>query len=423
MLQRLSLLPLESLAKTSGFVLRRPRKLSLDAFLQSILLSLCQPSYSLATWAAQLSALQSGLFSKQALHRRCGPALVKFLQLSISTLLGRWMRRDCPAQVLQHFGRLLVQDSTALKLHCSLAKYFPACGNQSRSALASVKIQAIFDLCSQSWVHFELGALTDNDQKASPLILSHLHRGDLVIRDLGYAVFKVWRQIAARGAYFLSRWRSDFGLFDPKTQQPLELLSLLKSRPQLSIDVLLGAQELLPVRLVALRLPAPLAAQRRRRARANARRDRALRLSERYLKLLDWTILLTNVTPEQLSAQQLLETYACRWQIEMLFKSWKSHFQLGRLPSSGPRQVQIQLLAKLLAIALVQNSFAPRLHVPVHRPLSPLKIAAYFSRLLPLIAASPHQNWFDHFFYFCRYDSRPNRPNFFEKLSSLCQCP
>lgn len=165
-----------------------------------------------------------------------------------------------------------------------------------------------------------------------------------------------------------SRWRSDFGLFDPQTQQPLDLLRLLKGCPQLSLDVLLGAKELLPVRLVALRLPAPLAAQRRRRARANARRDRALRLSERYLKLLDWTILLTNVTPEQLNAQQLLETYACRWQIETLFKSWKSHFQLGRLPASGPRQVQIQLLAKLLAIALVQNSFAPRLHVPVRRP-------------------------------------------------------
>ena len=65
MLQSLSLLPLESLAKASGFVLRRPRKLSLEAFLQSILLSLCQPSYSLGAWAAQLSALQAGLFSKQ----------------------------------------------------------------------------------------------------------------------------------------------------------------------------------------------------------------------------------------------------------------------------------------------------------------------------------------------------------------------
>jgi IS4 transposase len=36
------------------------------------------------------------------------------------------------------------------------------------------------------------------------------------------------------------------------------------------------------------------------------------------------------VTPEQLNAQQLLEAYACRWQVEVLFKSWKSHFQLGR---------------------------------------------------------------------------------------------
>ena len=98
-------------------------------------------------------------------------------------------------------------------------------------------------------------------------------------------------------------------------------MRLLKSRPQLELDVLLGARERLPVRLVALRLATPLAAQRRRRARANARRDRGLRLSKAYLKLLDWTILLTNVTPEQLNAQQLLEAYACRWQIEVLFKS------------------------------------------------------------------------------------------------------
>ena len=64
MLPSLSLLPLDSLAKTSGFVRRRPRKLSLEAFLQSILLALYQPSHSLQSWAAQLSALQSELFSK-----------------------------------------------------------------------------------------------------------------------------------------------------------------------------------------------------------------------------------------------------------------------------------------------------------------------------------------------------------------------
>jgi hypothetical protein len=420
MLQPLSLLPLQSLAKTSGFVLRRPRKLSLEAFLQSILLGLCQPSYSLQNWAAQLSALQSSLFSKQALHRRCGRSLVNFLELLLATLLASFMRRDCPGELFHHFSRVLLQDSTALALHPSLAKHFPGCGNQHQRALASVKVQAIFELRSQSWLHFQLGALTDNDQKASGLILNHLQPGDLIIRDLGYAVFKVWRQIAQLGAYFLSRCRSDFRLFDPHTQKPLELLHLLQNHSQLSIEVLLGAEELLPVRLVALRLPPQLAAQRRRRARANARKDRALRLTKRYLKLLDWTILLTNVSAQQLSAQQLLEAYSCRWQIEVLFKSWKSHFQLGRLPTANPLQVQIQLLAKLLAIALLQNTFAPNPLVPELRALSPLKIAAYFSRLLPLIAASPQQNWFEHFYYFCRYDSRSDRANFFEKLASLC---
>lgn len=420
MLQRLSLLPLQSLAKTSGFVLRRPRKLSLEAFLQSLLLGLGQPNYSLANWAAHLSALQSRLFSKQALHRRCGRALVQFLELLLATSLGSLIRPDCLTEPLQHFGRVLLQDSTALALHPALAKYFPGCGNQHQHRLASLKIQALFDLCSQRWIHFQLGALTDNDQKASALILNYLKAGDLIIRDLGYAVFKVWRQIMERGAFFLSRCRADFRLFDPQTRQPLDLLALLRNRPQLSRQVLLGAEELLPVRLVALRLPAKLAAQRRRRARANARRDSALRLTKRYLKLLDWTILLTNVPEERLSAQQLLEFYGCRWQIEVLFKSWKSHFQIGRLPSSNPLQLQIQLLAKLLAISLLQNLFPPTLMAGQDQLLSPLKIAAYFSLLLPLIVASPHQNWFDHFLYFCRYDSRHDHPNFFQKLSSLC---
>jgi Transposase DDE domain len=397
-LQRLSVLPLQSLAKTSGFVLRRPRKLSLEAFLQSILLSLCHPAYSFQSWAAQLSALQAGLFSKQALHRRCNRRLLAFLQLSLASLLGNFMRPSCPSQLFEHFGRVLLQDSTALALHPRLARCFPACGNQHKAKLASLKIQAIYELRSQSWLHFQLGALTDNDQKASGLILDHLKPGDLVIRDLGYAVLKVWRHIAQAGAFFLSRCRSDFAFFDPQTQQPLELLALLKDRHQLSIELLVGAQERLPVRLVALRLPPKLAAQRRRRARANAKRDRSLKLTKRYLKLLDWTTLLTNVptqqlSAQQLSAQQLLEAYSTRWHIEVLFKSWKSYFQLAKLPTRNPLWVQIQLLAKLLAIALLQTFFAPNPFVTQLQALSPLKIAAYLAPLLPLIAASPHRDW------------------------------
>jgi hypothetical protein len=286
--------------------------------------------------------------------------------------------------------------------------------------MAGTRIQAIFDLCSQRWIHFQLGASKDCDQKDSALVLDYLQAGDLVIRDLGYAVLRVWRQIIGKGAYFLSRWRNDLKLFDPRTNQPVDLLALLKEHSNLcSLQLLVGVQERLPLRLVALRLPAQVAAQRRRRAKEKARHDRSLRPSQRYLELLDWSILLTNVPDHHATAQQLLEAYGARWQIELLFKSWKSHFQIGQLPRSNPIWVQIQLATKLLAIALLQNHFSPRLQTKDGKALSPLKIAAYLCRLLPLITASPHRDWLEHFLYFCRYDSR-RRPNFFQKIAALC---
>ena len=80
-------------------------------------------------------------------------------------VLGHFVHRGCLAVLFEPFGRVLLQDSTALALHPRLASCFPACGNQHQAKLASLKIQAIFQLRSQSWLHFELGALTDNDRR------------------------------------------------------------------------------------------------------------------------------------------------------------------------------------------------------------------------------------------------------------------
>ena len=100
MQQLLSALPLQSLAKSSGFLQRQPKKLSLEAFLQSVLWTLGSSHYSLHHWAAQLSALQAKLFSKQALHRRCNQRLLDFLLQTLAAVLARLSRRDCSAQLL-----------------------------------------------------------------------------------------------------------------------------------------------------------------------------------------------------------------------------------------------------------------------------------------------------------------------------------
>jgi uncharacterized protein YciW len=112
----LSLLPLPSLAKTSGFFQRRPKKLSLEAFVQSLLLSLSSTHYSLHHWAAQLSALQNKLFSKQALHRRCNQRLLDFLHLTLAAVLANLCGSDCSTEFLGRFKRVLLQDSPTSRI-------------------------------------------------------------------------------------------------------------------------------------------------------------------------------------------------------------------------------------------------------------------------------------------------------------------
>ena len=287
-------LPVHQLARQSGFFRRRPRKLSLEALLHTALLSVAQPTWSLRNWAACLSALPQQLFSKQALPKRCQRRAVDFLQALIAGHLGRVCSRAARPAVFANFARLFLQDSTTLSLHRSLAAHFPASGNQSHQPSAGLKIQAVFELLTQRWFAFHLGPFTRTDQPAAADCLDWIKPGDLLLRDLGYAVLPIWQELLQRGAYFVSRLRSDIAIFDPNGQA-LDLIALLQAGSLSSTQVKVGHNEQIPLRLVALKLPPNLATQRRRRARANAKRDRRLRLTRRYLKLQDWTLLLTNV--------------------------------------------------------------------------------------------------------------------------------
>ena len=133
-----------------------------------------------------------------------------------------------------------------------------------------------------------------NDQKASARIVGMLQERDLVLRDLGYWSVAVFAAILGRGAFFLSRYRCGVSLFD-RQGSPLELLSLLQSAGSFDQTVEVGQKERLPLRLVARSVPQPVAAERRRKLRAD--RDKRRRPSKEQLALLGWEIFVTNAPP------------------------------------------------------------------------------------------------------------------------------
>ena len=97
-----------------------------------------------------------------------------------------------------------------------------------------------------------------------------------------------------------------------------------------------------------------MAARRRQQIREKAR-DHGREASREYLELQEWTIFVTNCPPESLTWKEVVVLYRARWQIELLFKLWKSHNRLAQHESEASPQRQMAVLyAKLIGV-IVQH--------------------------------------------------------------------
>jgi IS4 transposase len=120
---------------------------------------------------------------------------------------------------------------------------------------------------------------------------------------------------------------------------------------KLDVPVRLGVAEQLPMRRLLWRLPEEAAARRRAKLRENARK-KSRQPSAEALALCDWNLLVTNAGPERLGLDEAAVLYRVRWQIELLFKLWKTHARLGRSRSANPNHILCEIYAKLVGVLL-----------------------------------------------------------------------
>jgi hypothetical protein len=99
-------------------------------------------------------------------------------------------------------------------------------------------------------------------------------------------------------------------------------------------------------------VPEEVANRRRQQARETAKRKGRTPSAE-YLELLGWSLFITNVPGEDLTWKAVIVLYRARWQIELLFKLWKSHNHLARTrPGASALEVLAVFYAKLLGVVL-----------------------------------------------------------------------
>jgi hypothetical protein len=290
--------------------------------------------------------------------------------------------QSLPVELLDRFSAVELLDSSSVGLPASMADEFPGCGGDGPEA--SVKVQLLVELRQgRLAITLEAGRSPDQTYVPTPPCLP----GSLRISDLGYFNVEVFAQIDQDEAFFLSRLNTQTALFDPDGGERIDVLAWLQSTETNRFErpVLLGLEMRLPVRLFVTRLPQEVADERRRKAQEAARR-KGRTLSPRHLALLNWSLYITNAPPELLSPEEAVRLYRVRWQIELIFKVWKSEAQLDRVAGRRRPRVLCELYAKLIGVIITHVLSAPCRWLK--RELSLTKAYQCFQRLALQFAQS-----------------------------------
>jgi len=338
------------LARRCG-VVERQRKLTGASLAQALVFGWLHCPEASLEQLAQTAAACGGAVSPQAIDQRfCQPTAEFFLRL-LEVAVAQVVASDAATPtLLGRFQGVWLEDSTVIALPSCFGARWPASGGANSQNTAALKLYVELDLASGRLVgpHCVPGRQSDHRSELGNTIPP----GGIRVADLGFFDLAQLRQLDERGVYWVTRVPASTALYDERGQR-LELARLMRGvQGSLDRPVQIGARERMAARLIVTRLPGSVVRKRRARLQQDAvRRGRVV--SRRQQDGCRWTILITNLAPEQLSVHEALVLLKMRWQIELLFKRWKSLGRVGHSRSANPWRVLIETYAKLVGMVVL----------------------------------------------------------------------
>ena len=371
----------EACARQTGFV-RRTSKLTGKVFLALVTLGAWSTRRtSLGQLAAKGAQLPTPVaFSPAALQQRMTQRAVAFLRALRHQAFAQLHTGAvvCDAKLFTPFSAVHIADSTGFALPPALTDLFP--GRGGGASIAGAKLQLVWEYLSHSFAHLARVAGTLPDNKYIDTVVRLAQQGALFRFDLGYFKVPALAQIAEAEAYFLTRLTQQTALYEAVNGrlQRVEVARRLQRGPARVREKAryLGARPPVAVRLVAARVPDAVVNERRRKARAKAKK-RGYTPSQVHLTLLAWNLFITHVPSTVWTPATVCTAYALRWQVELVFKSWKSDLPLATVPTKTQEPTLCYLYGRLLLIVLA-SALCPALRAALwtrtHREVSFLNL-------------------------------------------------
>lgn len=377
---------LDELGRACGFV-RRTSKLTAAVFVRSCVLAwLDDPRGSLAQVCRYCRESKVDI-SPSGVHQRFSAEAVALMQAVVRVAMEALPpSQRLPIAVLQHFSHVYITDGSAVSLPAALSAVLGGSGGKASSA--SMKVWLTFEYLTGRLSALQTVAGKTSDQ-ACPLITAQAEATSLHLFDLGFFDQQRLAEVASHGAYFVSRLQLQTALYvsDTPRHASLDLLAWLQAQTvdHGEVPLWLGRVTRLPVRLIFVRLPATVVAERRRRAKQAAQK-KGRTCSQRTLDLLAWSLYVTNVPADWLTIEQVQLIYRLRWQIELLFKLCKSLAALDHVVGVQPHRILCQFYARLLGVIVFHWMVADQRLQPSQRELSLPAAFKRFQRCAPHLA-------------------------------------
>jgi IS4 transposase len=183
--------------------------------------------------------------------------------------------------------------------------------------------------------------------------------GDVLMADRGLAHRRGIRYVKDHGGDVVVRLNLVGVPLEDNQGQPFDILSAVRTLVVGEVGnwqaLIRDERGTLPVRVCALRKTEAQTLKSQEKLRKTAARKNR-QLQPETLEVAGFVLVLT--TLDDTNADDIMELYRYRWQIELAFKRLKSLLQLGHLKKTDPEGAKAWLQGKLFVAALIEMLIA-----------------------------------------------------------------
>ena len=372
--------PLGALGRAVAFI-RRLREIRASMFVWSVVLSRFgngRPAFEQARqWYRRLAGAE--LWPRPFQMRFKSAAAVRLFECAFENAVQTWRGKTRSRHPLaRRFPDVVVIDSTVLQVSDELRSVFKG----TRSAVASLKALLTISVFGLVPLHAKVAPGNLHDMKLFPK-LEIFQVGTLLLFDKGFVAYERLAAITSASLHFLCpmRLNGNATIVDVR-RAPKHVRDALRCAPDgvrlrdvLPEDKRIGKAWDLDVVLTSGNVKGRRPVQTRCRLVIVPGPEQKQRPYLTTLSATEW------------APRTLAETYRLRWQVELVFKTWKSFFRINLVKKVKKERLECQLLARLLWV-LVNWTLFNRLnrHVRKSDKSKGVSILVFFKRSLKLAA-------------------------------------